>query len=259
MSAVVFRVDPRFVHATLTNSWIPALGLEWILVADATVAASPRLRNIYEMSSMDSADLDFCAEDEIPARLKDDGRTRAGVVVFASVQSALRAVRTGTAIDLLRISHVPEGEDRVEVRPGVHLGPAERAAIEQLDARGVRVRIQPLPDDSPHDPLGGRRRDRASEVQGEVEVVNERGLHLRAAHVLSEALAAVSDEVQIGRAGSDLVNAKSLLGLTTLGAACGTRLRVVVTGPTADETLSRIRVVFASGFEEGPSLPEPEP
>ena len=260
MSPVVFRVDPRLVHATLTSAWVPALELEWILVADGAVFSNPRMRHIYEMSAMHSASLDFVEETGLAACLRGMEPMRPGVVLFSSLDAALVAVQSGTPIDLLRISHLPEGRGRLEVQPAVHLGEAERKVIRQLRHLGVRVVVQPLPDDPMVDPgldseaEGGN----ASTLETELEVVNERGLHLRAAHVLADAISALPDEVHIGSK-TDLVNAKSLLGLTTLGAGRGTRLRVVVTGPSAAATLDRIRALFASGFTEGGFDPEKEP
>lgn len=250
MRAVVFRVDPRLVHASLTSAWVPAMGFEWILVADDAVWANPRLRNIYELSAMGTADLAFVREGELVARLERVDRSRPGVVLFSSLNGALAAVEGGAEIDHLRISHIPEGEDRSEVQPGVHLGGSERVVIRALKARGVHVTVQPLPDDPPLPPVVLRSKGENTSLEAEVEVVNERGLHLRAAHVLSEAVRAMPDDVQIGTR-TELVNAKSLLGLTTLGAGFGTWLRVVVTGRTAAETLHCVRRLFASGFYEG--------
>lgn len=267
MSTVVFRVDPRLVHATLTSAWLPALGFEWIMIADASVRSSSRLRHIYEMSAMDSADLYFTSEQEVAHQLERAAGSRPGVVLFSSLDAAWTAAEGGASIDLLRISHVPEGEGRYEVLPGVHLGPGERTVIHRLRQRGIRVVIQPLPDDPMVEPVvpvfasAGSERgaepgaDREAKLEAELEIVNERGLHLRAAHVLSDAVSASLDEVHIG-IGTELVNAKSLLGLTTLGAGCGTRLRVVVAGPSAAATLDRVRALFASGFREGSATPE---
>lgn len=255
---VVFRVDPRLVHASLTNAWMPAMGFEWILVADAEVRASPRLRNIYELSAMGSADLAFVRENDLAVRLEEVDRSRRGVVLFSSLRGALAAVEAGAAIDHLRISHLPEGPGRFEVLPGVYLGDPERAVIRVLGECGVRVTIQPLPRDRPFEPFVPGPDGTPSSLEVEVEVVNDRGLHLRAAHLLSEAVRALPDDVQVGTR-AELVSAKSLLGLTTLGAVRGTRLRVVVTGPSAVATLDRVRGLFASGFCEGIAEPEEEP
>ena len=82
-----------------------------------------------------------------------------------------------------------------------------------------------------------------------LEVVNERGLHLRAAHVLAALCNELPVDIRVGR-GGEMVNAKSLLGLTTLGAARGSRLTVVVSGEGAEPAMARIRELFEAGFHE---------
>lgn len=86
--------------------------------------------------------------------------------------------------------------------------------------------------------------------KGTVDVVNERGLHLRAAHILAQRTGTFRSSVEVGWPGQ-MVNAKSLLGLTTLGAARGSRLELRVEGADADAAFEGVVALFASGFEEG--------
>jgi phosphotransferase system HPr (HPr) family protein len=271
---VLFRVDPRFVHATLMNAWVPAVGAGWIMVADADVMNDPRRRTIFEMSAMDAVRLWFVPESKVAERLEQVEEVSPGIVIFASLGSVLRAMRGGLAMRRLNVGHVPAGPGRTEVHPAVHLGSGDQEMIRQLEAQGVEVRIQPLPDDPPVAALGSsppapasgnlfapppsapalpaadaddERPDRARAL---LEVVNERGLHLRAAHVLAALANEISAQVKVGWGDDEMVNAKSLLGLTTLGAARGARLHVVVEGEGAEAALERIRALFALGFHE---------
>jgi phosphocarrier protein len=119
----------------------------------------------------------------------------------------------------------------------------------------VEVIVQPLPSDKAiHAP---RSRTTLPAVEAaptraerSLRVRNAKGLHLRAAQTLAQLAAELPGEVQVAYGGSK-VNAKSLLGLTTLGASCGTLLEVTVDGPGAAGSLDRIDALFASGFEEG--------
>lgn len=273
---IVFRVDPRLVHATLMNAWVPATKAEWLLIADAKVLADARRRTIYRMSAAESVEVHFVAEPGVGARL-DTLSDRPGIVIFSSLTGVLRAMRGGLALQALNVGHVPVGPGRSEVHPAVYLGSGDLEMLRQLESVGVQVRIQPLPDDAPIQPELGRHETapspaprRAPSVpsvlapsapvpkvdQGELraqavlEVVNERGLHLRAAHVLAALCNQLTPKVMIGK-DSEMVNAKSLLGLTTLGAARGSRLTVIVEGEGAVPAMERLRELFASGFTEG--------
>ncbi len=168
--------------------------------------------------------------------------------------------------------------------PAVHLGPADVQVIRRLQRRGIKVYIQPLPRDQRLPPpadllsrpppiavpvppsvaayrhaarprgdsLGTALSDagKLERVEAKLRVVNERGLHLRAAHALAHLAGSLPQNVQVAN-GPDFVNAKSLLGLTTLGATYGTMLDVVVTGANAQGAMEQIRSLFAGGFEEG--------
>jgi phosphotransferase system HPr (HPr) family protein len=251
----LFRVDPRLVHATLMNAWVPEVQAEVILVVDGAVSRDLRLRTILEMSAMDTPLL-FATEEEAAALLRAQGGART-IVLFSRLSSVLRAVEASLPVGRLNVGHVPEGPERKEIHPSVHLGQHDFELIEELERIGVEVFVQPLPTDDPIPPeTVSTRAEKASgegELRKTLRVVNERGLHLRAAHVLAQLASKLDADVSIG-SGDNLVNAKSLLGLTTLGASRGTELDVVVKGRGAVEAMSAIEALFASGFDEGVAL-----
>ncbi len=248
---VICRVDPRLVHATVVNAWVPAKNLQRIIVADATVAGDTRRRHIIEMAAREVQNVVFAAESEVAELVRDvDVNT---MVLFSGLAAVERAVAAGFVPSTIHVGHLPEAPGRQEYLPAVFLGPDEVAAIQRIQSRGMVVTLQSLPDDEPVVIEGLGRSSVADDpafAEGEFEIVNERGLHLRAAHVLAALCNRLPNHIEIGR-DDNMVNAKSLLGLTALGAAAGTRLRVVVTGPGAGEALTALRDLFANGFQEG--------
>lgn len=247
----LYRVDPRLVHATLINAWVPALDATAIMVADGRVQADSRRRAIYELSAMDLLPVHFCEETKLTAALSALDSSEDTIVLFSRLQDVLQAQRADVRIPELMIGHVPASLGRKELHPSVHLGEAELEQIRALEQGGAKVMIRPLPVDEAKRPWAESASP--SKASGQFTVLNERGLHLRAAHTLAHLASAVRADVRVGRNG-ELVNAKSLLGLTTLGATRGTVLDVVVTGEGAQETLQEIEALFACGFHEG--LPE---
>jgi len=253
-----FRVDPRFVHATIVNNWVPATNARVAMIVDSGVALDPKRRAIFEMSAMGAIDVVFCDEHNAAETLESCSTSDPVIVLFPSLDSALQARKAGLAFDKLNIGHVPVGPGRTELHPAVFLGDAEYATIDRLQKLGVEVQVQPLPHDKlkilprrsmkPSEPPAAR--PQSARVEQRCQVVNEKGLHLRAAHVLAHLTSSLPAEIRIGTKGN-MVNGKSLLGLTTLGATCGTFLDVVVDGEGAEAGLEAIVNLFASGFEEG--------
>lgn len=251
-----FRIDPRFVHATVVSSWAPAIGLKVAIVVDPEIALDPKRRAIFDMSAMGAFEVLFCDHENAAGTLECCSPSDVVLVLFPDLRGAERAIAAGLRIDKLNVGHVPEAPGRAQLHPAVFLGEAERAAIERLIARGVEVVVQPLPNDKARSMSAGPRVPSAAKKrsherrEGTVRVINEKGLHLRAAHVLVQLTSSLKSDVKLGPPGQ-MVNAKSLLGLTTLGATKGTELQLIVEGPDAEEGFGRIVSLFERGFEEG--------
>jgi phosphocarrier protein len=80
-------------------------------------------------------------------------------------------------------------------------------------------------------------------------IENELGLHARAATQLVQLAAGYESRVQLEKDGR-VVNGKSILGVLTLVAGMGARIRVITEGPDAEEALAAIAELVASKFGE---------
>ncbi len=82
-----------------------------------------------------------------------------------------------------------------------------------------------------------------------LKITNGSGLHLRAASRLVQLVKQFESEVRVccdGRA----ANGKSILDLITLGAQCGARLEIEVSGPDAEEATGALCALIEEGFHE---------
>lgn len=87
------------------------------------------------------------------------------------------------------------------------------------------------------------------EATGEVVVVNSLGMHARPAAKLVQATTSFQSDIYITFKGNR-INAKSIMGLLTLGAARGSRMTVSCSGPDAEQAFAAVAEIFASGFNE---------
>jgi phosphocarrier protein HPr len=87
-------------------------------------------------------------------------------------------------------------------------------------------------------------------VEERFKIVNALGLHARAAVKLVQEANRYQSEIHLSREGVQEVNAKSIMGVLTLAAGCGTEVQVRCEGPDAGKALEAIRVLFESGFGE---------
>ena len=79
-----------------------------------------------------------------------------------------------------------------------------------------------------------------------VTVVPEDGLHARPGATFVETAAESDADVQVGHAGSDLVNAASMLAVTGLGVERGDEVRVVAEGESAEATLDELERILTT-------------
>ena len=83
----------------------------------------------------------------------------------------------------------------------------------------------------------------------ELSIINRLGLHARAAAQLVKAANQFSSEITIEKA-DDQVNAKSIMGILMLAAACGSRITVTTEGEDAEAAMATIEEMINDGFGE---------
>lgn len=89
------------------------------------------------------------------------------------------------------------------------------------------------------------------ELERSVELSNKYGLHARASTRLAQLAKGFGSDVRISREdGDEKVDAKSILGLLTLGAEKGQTIRIHTCGEDAEEAMEAIIGLFERNFEE---------
>lgn len=83
----------------------------------------------------------------------------------------------------------------------------------------------------------------------ELAIINQRGLHARASAKFVKCAESFDADITVSRDGMS-VPATSIMGLMMLGAAMGTSISVVATGPQAEEALDALAQLVDSKFDE---------
>jgi phosphocarrier protein len=86
-------------------------------------------------------------------------------------------------------------------------------------------------------------------VSRTVTVVNELGLHARAAARFVHLATRFQSHVRVGREGK-IMDGKSIMGILLLAAACGTRITIVAEGADEQDAVSALTSLVESGFGE---------
>ena len=82
-----------------------------------------------------------------------------------------------------------------------------------------------------------------------IKVLNRAGIHARPSAILVQAIKNFKSNIYIEK-DAYRINAKSIMGIITLGAAYGTELRVIAEGEDEEQAVEAIVKLFESKFEE---------
>lgn len=86
-------------------------------------------------------------------------------------------------------------------------------------------------------------------AQRTIQVTNPLGLHARPSLMVVQTVQKHRSKVEL-RCGGVTVSGGDILGLLSLGAACGTEIDVTASGPDAEEVLDKLTHLFAAEFDQ---------
>jgi len=82
-----------------------------------------------------------------------------------------------------------------------------------------------------------------------IKVINRAGIHARPSALLVQTTKNFNSNIYIEK-GTDRINAKSIMGIITLGAAYGTELKIIAEGDDEEAAVEALIKLFNSKFEE---------
>jgi len=86
-------------------------------------------------------------------------------------------------------------------------------------------------------------------TEKDVIVINRAGIHARPSALLVQTTKNFESNIYIEK-GRDRINAKSIMGIITLGAAYGTELKIIAEGKDEQAAVEAVAKLFESRFEE---------
>jgi phosphocarrier protein len=82
-----------------------------------------------------------------------------------------------------------------------------------------------------------------------ITITNRAGIHARPAALLVQTTKNFSSNIFFEK-GKDRINAKSIMGIITLGAAYGTEIKIIAEGEDEEAAVNTLVRLFESKFEE---------
>ena len=85
--------------------------------------------------------------------------------------------------------------------------------------------------------------DNENEISREMTIENKLGFHARPATVFARVASKFESDIVVEKDGTR-ISAKSLMGLLSLEASCGTRIKVTANGPDAENALDELEHIL---------------
>ncbi len=86
-------------------------------------------------------------------------------------------------------------------------------------------------------------------VETTVKLLNKVGLHARPASLFVQAAKKFKSQIKVKKDGNE-VDAKSILGVLSLGAECGHTITITAEGPDAEEAINELVSLVKNKFGE---------
>jgi phosphocarrier protein len=86
-------------------------------------------------------------------------------------------------------------------------------------------------------------------LKRDLKIINKAGIHARPAGMIAQTASGFDSEIKIIKDGYE-INAKSIMGIMTLAASCGTILTLIINGRDEKEAMQALVKLFEDGFGE---------
>ncbi|MFI3888039.1 PTS sugar transporter subunit IIB [Streptococcus parauberis] len=143
------RIDTRLLHGQVATAWTPASKANRIIVASDTVAKDDLRKQLIKQAAPGGVKANVVPVSKLVEASKDPrfGNTQA-LILFETVQDALRAVEGGVQIEELNVGSMAHSTGKTMVNNVLSMDKDDVAAFEKLQQLGVAFDVRKVPNDS---------------------------------------------------------------------------------------------------------------
>jgi mannose/fructose/N-acetylgalactosamine-specific phosphotransferase system component IIB len=146
MNVLLVRVDDRFIHGQILESWIPHLRAQNVVVVNDALAGDHFQKTIMSMAIPERISLRIVPVEEATAltddRDLDDKRT---LVIVSSIRDAYELFMKGFVYMKLNIGNNKGSDKAKQISYSVWIDEDDLDMLKELMDRGVEVSLQSVP------------------------------------------------------------------------------------------------------------------
>ena len=146
MSIALYRIDDRLIHGQVVVGWGQRLKVEFIVLVDDVVRASPWEQDLYRMGVPPNIEVITVSKTEAATRLPEwDADSRVGIVVTGDIATLAALTENCHQVKRINVGGLHQRPGRRERLRFVYLSDAEADELKRLAARGIEITAQDVP------------------------------------------------------------------------------------------------------------------
>ena len=146
------RIDDRLIHGQVVEAWVPALGIERVVVVCDHASADEMQAALMRMALPERVELEIVPVARGAAAVRRAAEDRRRTLVLApGPAEVLALVEAGVSVATVNVGGMHHAAGRVQLGKAIFIGKADAKALESLSSRGVRLEGRAVPSESPAD------------------------------------------------------------------------------------------------------------
>jgi mannose/fructose/N-acetylgalactosamine-specific phosphotransferase system component IIB len=146
MNVVLVRVDDRFIHGQILESWIPHLKAQGVIVVNDMLASDQIQKTIMSMAIPDRIRLKIVSHNDAVDLVDDcDFQDKKCLVIVSSIKDAWLLFSNGFVFTKLNIGNNKAAGPSKQISYSVWVTDEDLALVGDLVGRGVEVTLQSVP------------------------------------------------------------------------------------------------------------------
>ncbi len=147
MAVVLARVDNRLVHGQVLEAWVPALGVDTILVVDPELGEDRLQKMVLEGLSRRGLHVKIVTPLEAVALLAGVLRETRVMVLFRGLRQACVARDAGVPFEALNLGNLHPCQESSSLTVSVYLTAEDEQLLRELAECGVSLEARAVPAD----------------------------------------------------------------------------------------------------------------
>lgn len=142
------RIDDRLIHGQIVATWISALGVNSIIVADTKAANDALQKTLLKMAVPGSIKFEILPFEEAAERFAGDSDMSKTLLIVRNIEGLKKLMDLGVGFTVVNFGNSGFANGRVQYSKSVWLTPDERAVVEEVMAAGVTLEVRVVPSEA---------------------------------------------------------------------------------------------------------------